>query len=170
MGTRVPTTDLKLLRKRQLARESMRRLRARRRGNSPPPPTSREHVRCPCCGKVSRGQNFGAGAAGKHVLEMLLQRYVDGTFVWERLPLRLDVAGQLRAALRSAYDRVSYFISDARLLDSLDAFERSFVQMFDTQTILLPERSVVSRAEQDPVSRPDRQPTRIVVRSQEAAA
>jgi hypothetical protein len=51
-------------------------------------PRTLEHLRCPCCGKLSRGQNYGqAGTAEGHLLEVATQHFIGGQgrgFRWTR--------------------------------------------------------------------------------------
>jgi len=51
--------------------------------------SSREHLRCPVCGKISRGASFAVGQDPGHRLEVLTQHFVGGRgpgygFFWSR--------------------------------------------------------------------------------------
>jgi hypothetical protein len=61
----------------------------------PRAPKTREHLRCPLCGKVSRGPSFGA--AGRHALQQLTQHFVGGAtgLRWTRGPMPVETASYL---------------------------------------------------------------------------
>jgi len=77
-----------------------------------------EHLRCPCCGKLSRGQNYGqAGTAEGHLLEVVTQHFIGGQgrgFLWTRrevnagdlpkLEMLLDIVERVRKRLALAVE------------------------------------------------------------------
>lgn len=91
------------------------------------PPRSLDYVRCPCCGKLSRGQNYGqAGTAQGHLLEVATQYFIGGGtqgrrgsgFRWVRRPVNVSDLPFLRTLL-TILDRVR-----AKLAATIEALSR----------------------------------------------
>lgn len=89
-----------------------------------------QHYRCPCCGKLSRGQNYGQAATTQgHLLESVTQHFIGGPgrgFRWERRSVNASDLPFLRYLL-SILDRVRARLASA--IASLESQERIYVPM-----------------------------------------
>jgi hypothetical protein len=85
-------------------------------------PEGKKHLRCGVCGKLSRPDNFVAGAQGAHDLDVAYQRSLSepgrrGGFVWTvAIPSRGDLALQLRAA-RAVVERIERALGEGEAVD-----------------------------------------------------
>jgi hypothetical protein len=101
------------------------------------PKKSREWLRCPCCGKISRGPAFGLGGTGKHVLQVLTQSFIGGRghgFRWERRPCTQDELEGLHRTVELVRDRLR------RELSLPDERERSLA----VERLLMAERKLTA--------------------------
>jgi hypothetical protein len=143
-------------RRRQAQRYRRRKREARGR---PVEPRKTEYLRCPVCGKLSRGQNFGVGYRGGHVVEMAVVFYEDGTFRWQR-GLRVPLA--LLRVVQDALRRAGEVVHQEVLREIRDGGESA-------RTVAAPTRSApVGMPERCPAACPGRvvvaEPERLLVR------
>lgn len=85
---------------------------------------TREFIRCPVCGKLSRGPAFGAALTLGHSLEIMVQAFIGGRrhgFRWSHAPLRVEVLSTLVRVVETVLERlrVALRLAEAAVLAQL---------------------------------------------------